>query len=124
MYLHSIKSTDSRLDAARYFFPKSEPVIRYRFYHGRMSEVIDIDKRRSVGMDGDIICRDDDCRVMIHSIDRVIVRINDTIETAPIDPPHELRYIVDRDPDDIWHFHADTGYTVAFRDDNANSGHS
>ena len=48
MYLHSIKSTDSRLVAARYFFPKSEPVVRYRFYHGRMSEVIDIDKRRSM----------------------------------------------------------------------------
>ena len=86
-----------------------------------MSEVIDIDKRRSIGMDGNIICKDDECRVMIHSIDRVIVRINDTIETSPIDPPHELRYIVDRDPDDVWHFHTDTGYTVAARDDNTNS---
>jgi len=124
MYLHSTKTTDSRIDAARYFFPRSNPVVRYRFYKGRMTEMIDIDKRRSIGIDGDIICKDDACRVMIQSVDRVIVRINDAIETAPVDPPHELRYIVDRDPDDTWHFHADTGYTVAIRDDDVKSGHS
>lgn len=89
-----------------------------------MTETIDIDKRRSIGIDGDIVCQDDACRVMIQSVDRVIVRINDAVETAPVDPPCDLRYIVDRDPDDTWHFHADTGCTVAIRDDDVNSEHS